>query len=165
VSHRPCGRLYCRRLWGRSSWAIKFICAGALPTSSARSWALPFSSASLRTQYRNLETELREERKIQQSRGKRLYISVDHSYRVRSPSTLNEGLATRPIPHRDHAVNTKTVSYTPETLPPLTKADRARLKALAARPDSEIDTSDIPEMTDEQWKNAKRGYFHRPRNG
>jgi len=37
------------------------------------------------------------------------------------------------------------------------------LKALAARPDSEIDTSDIPEMTDEQWKNAKRGHFYRPR--
>ena len=30
----------------------------------------------------------------------------------------------------------------------MTKADRAKLKALAARPDSEIDTSDIPDMTD-----------------
>jgi len=55
------------------------------------------------------------------------------------------------------------VSYTPETLPPLTKADRRRLKALAARPDSEIDTSDIPETTDEQWKHARRGHFYRPR--
>jgi hypothetical protein len=45
----------------------------------------------------------------------------------------------------------------------MTKADRARLKALAARPDSEIDTGDIPEMTDERWKNAKRGHFYRPR--
>jgi len=49
------------------------------------------------------------------------------------------------------------------TLPPLTDAQRAHLKTLAARPDSEIDTSDIPEMTDEQWKNAKRGHFYRPR--
>jgi hypothetical protein len=57
----------------------------------------------------------------------------------------------------------KTVSYTLETLPALTKKDRARLKALAALPDSEIDTGDIPEMTDEQWKNAKRGHFHRMR--
>lgn len=57
---------------------------------------------------------------------------------------------------------TKTVSYTPETLPPLTKADRAKLKALASRSDSEINTSDIPEMTDEQWKGAKRGHFYRP---
>jgi uncharacterized protein (DUF4415 family) len=54
------------------------------------------------------------------------------------------------------------VRYTLDTLPSLTQADRARLKALAARPDSEIDTSDIPEMTDEQWKNARRGHFYRP---
>jgi uncharacterized protein (DUF4415 family) len=55
------------------------------------------------------------------------------------------------------------VTYTPQTLPPLTKAARARLKALAARPDGGIDTSDIPEMTDEQWKHARRGHFYRPR--
>lgn len=47
------------------------------------------------------------------------------------------------------AVKTKMVSYTLEKLPALTKAQRARLKALAARPDSEIDTSDIPEMSQE----------------
>jgi len=33
---------------------------------------------------------------------------------------------------------------------------------LAARPDSEIDFSDIPELTDEQWKAAERGRFYRP---
>jgi hypothetical protein len=60
-------------------------------------------------------------------------------------------------------MKTKMVIYTLETLPPLTKADRMKLKALAARPDSEIDTTDIPEMTDEQWKHARRGRFHRPR--
>jgi uncharacterized protein (DUF4415 family) len=60
-------------------------------------------------------------------------------------------------------MKSKIVSYTLKTLPPLTKAGRARLKALAARPDSEIDTSDIPEMTDEQWKQARRGHFYRPR--
>jgi uncharacterized protein (DUF4415 family) len=60
-------------------------------------------------------------------------------------------------------MKTKTVSYTLETLPALTKAQRAKLKALAIRPDSEIDTSDIPEMTEEQWKNARRGHFYRPR--
>src|ERR1700722_9230918 len=62
--------------------------------------------------------------------------------------------SSRPGPQpakRDDAMKTKMVSYTPETLPQLTKADRAKLKALAARPDSEIDTCDIPEMTDEQW--------------
>ena len=40
--------------------------------------------------------------------------------------------------------------YTLDKLPPLTKARRAKLKALASRPDSEIDTPDIPEMAEEQ---------------
>jgi len=60
-------------------------------------------------------------------------------------------------------MKTKIVSYTLERLPALTKARRASLKALANRPESEIDTSDIPEMTEEQWKNARRGHFYRPR--
>ena len=59
-------------------------------------------------------------------------------------------------------MKTKMVSYTLETLPPLTEAQTAKLRALAARPDSEIDFSDIPELTDEQWKNAERGHFYRP---
>ena len=59
-------------------------------------------------------------------------------------------------------MQTKMVSYTLETLPELTEADIASLKALAARPDSEIDFSDIPEITDEQWKTAVRGHFYRP---
>ena len=56
----------------------------------------------------------------------------------------------------------KMVSYTLETLPPLTEADRIKLRAMANRPDSEIDLSDIPEITDEQWKTAERGHFYRP---
>jgi len=60
-------------------------------------------------------------------------------------------------------MKTKTINYTPETLPRLTKARRARLKDLAARPDSDIDLSDIPEMSDAQWRNATRGHFYRPR--
>jgi uncharacterized protein (DUF4415 family) len=59
-------------------------------------------------------------------------------------------------------MKTKMVSYTLETLPPLTEAQIANLKKFAERPDSEIDFSDIPEMTDEQWKNAERGHFYRP---
>jgi hypothetical protein len=57
----------------------------------------------------------------------------------------------------------KIVRYTWETLPPLTEEDLARMRELANRPDSEIDTSDIPGLTDEDWKNAKRGLFYRPR--
>ncbi len=60
-------------------------------------------------------------------------------------------------------MKTKMVRYRPDNLPALTKERRAKLKALAARRDSEIDTSDIPEMTEEQWKNAVRGHFYRPR--
>ena len=54
------------------------------------------------------------------------------------------------------------VSYTWETLPPITEERRAQLKALTERPDREIDFSDIPELTDEQLKNAVRGRFYRP---
>jgi uncharacterized protein (DUF4415 family) len=60
-------------------------------------------------------------------------------------------------------MKTKMASYILDKLPPLTKARRAKLKALATCPDSEIDTSDILEMAEEQWKNARRGRFYRPR--
>jgi uncharacterized protein (DUF4415 family) len=59
-------------------------------------------------------------------------------------------------------MKTKMVRYTLETLPPLTDAQRANLRALSARPDSEIDFSDIPELTAEQWKKGIRGRFYRP---
>lgn len=44
----------------------------------------------------------------------------------------------------------------------MTDEQRANLKALAVRPDSEIDYSDIPALTDEQLNNAVRGRFYRP---
>lgn len=47
-------------------------------------------------------------------------------------------------------------------LPPLTEKQRAEIKALAARPDSEIDTSDIPELPPERWAHAIRGGLYRP---
>ena len=43
---------------------------------------------------------------------------------------------------------------------PLTPELEAEIKALEAMPDSEIDTSDMPEVTD--WSKAKRGMFYRP---
>ena len=42
------------------------------------------------------------------------------------------------------------VSYRRDEIPPMTEEHKAELRALALRPDSEIDTSDIPELTDEQ---------------
>lgn len=45
----------------------------------------------------------------------------------------------------------------------LTKAERRRqVKAIAAMPDSGIDTSDIPELTAEQMRQAVRGQWYRP---
>ncbi|MEI9903043.1 MAG: BrnA antitoxin family protein [Asticcacaulis sp.] len=49
-----------------------------------------------------------------------------------------------------------------DNLPPLSEAQKAELAALAARPESEIDVSDIPELPDGAWKNAIRGSFYRP---
>lgn len=54
------------------------------------------------------------------------------------------------------------VRYEADELPPLTDDDRESLKALMARPESEIDLSDIPEMTAEQWSRAVRGGHYRP---
>ncbi len=59
-------------------------------------------------------------------------------------------------------MKTKMVSYMLETLPELTEAQIANLKVLAARPESEIDSSDIPVLTAEQWKKGIRGRFYRP---
>ena len=44
-------------------------------------------------------------------------------------------------------MKTKMVRYTPETLPPLTQVQRAKLRALANRPDSEIDLSDASALS------------------
>ncbi len=52
--------------------------------------------------------------------------------------------------------------YDRDELPPLSEQDLAALKALAARPEAEIDTSDIAEWTDAAFKDAVRGQFYRP---
>jgi uncharacterized protein (DUF4415 family) len=46
-----------------------------------------------------------------------------------------------------------------QILPRFTDAQRLALEKLAERPDSEIDLSDSPEVSDERWKNA---IFYRP---
>ena len=47
-------------------------------------------------------------------------------------------------------------------LPPLTKRQKADLVRLAARPDSKIDFSDIPPLTEDFWRNAVRGKYYKP---
>jgi len=44
----------------------------------------------------------------------------------------------------------------------LTAKQKRELAALAALPDDQIDTSDIPELPPGAWKDAVRGRFYRP---
>jgi uncharacterized protein (DUF4415 family) len=55
-----------------------------------------------------------------------------------------------------------TVRYKQGKLPPLTEKRKAELKALAEKPDSEIDYSDIPPLDEEFWARAVLNPFFKP---
>ena len=59
-------------------------------------------------------------------------------------------------------MNTKAVSYTLDTLPPLTEKQRQHLDALASRPGDRIDLTDMPELTDAQLAEMKPAAHYRP---
>lgn len=59
-------------------------------------------------------------------------------------------------------MKTKMVSYTLETLPRMTDQRAAQLRAMRDDPNFVVDTSDIPEWTREDFKDAVRGRFYRP---
>jgi uncharacterized protein (DUF4415 family) len=44
----------------------------------------------------------------------------------------------------------------------LTAGRKRRLEKLSRRPDDEINTSDLPELTEKFWQNAVRNPFYRP---
>lgn len=44
----------------------------------------------------------------------------------------------------------------------LTDQQKEALKALEAIPEDQIDLSDIPEMTEEEWRNARRINIYKP---
>lgn len=46
--------------------------------------------------------------------------------------------------------------------PPLSAKRKSELAALAAMPDSQIDYSDIPPLTDDFWKRAVRNPYYKP---
>jgi uncharacterized protein (DUF4415 family) len=46
--------------------------------------------------------------------------------------------------------------------PSLTAAQKAELKALQAKPEREIDHSDIPPLREDFWRKAVRNPFYRP---
>ena len=54
------------------------------------------------------------------------------------------------------------VIYYRETGTPLTAKQKREIAAVAKMPDSEIDTSDIPELPASAWKDAVRGKLYRP---
>ncbi len=55
-----------------------------------------------------------------------------------------------------------TVEFDPARPPPLTRKQKAELKAPAAKPDAKIDYSDIPPTSAKFWNTAERGKFYRP---
>ena len=59
-------------------------------------------------------------------------------------------------------MSSKTLSYTLDTLPPLTEKQRQHLDALASRPDDQIDLTDMPELTDAQLAEMKTAAHYRP---
>ncbi len=56
----------------------------------------------------------------------------------------------------------KTVSYSLDTLPPLTETQRAHLENLATQPEELIDLSEIPELTEVQLAELKHPAHYRP---
>ncbi|MDR0673524.1 MAG: BrnA antitoxin family protein [Zoogloeaceae bacterium] len=54
------------------------------------------------------------------------------------------------------------VRYKQDELPPLTEARKAELKALAERPEREIDYSDIPPLDEAFWAQATPNPFFKP---
>ncbi len=56
----------------------------------------------------------------------------------------------------------KTVVREPKPDQPLTARQKREVEALAAMPEEEIDTSDIPELTPGAWDKAVRGKWYRP---
>ena len=54
------------------------------------------------------------------------------------------------------------VEHTRETLPPLTQAQQDDLNRMAAAPDDNVATDDMPELTDAQLAGMRQGAFYRP---
>jgi uncharacterized protein (DUF4415 family) len=59
-------------------------------------------------------------------------------------------------------MKTNTVSHILETPPAPTDPQHEHLAKLAALPHETIDTSDIPELSKEEWAAGARGRFYRP---
>jgi uncharacterized protein (DUF4415 family)/uncharacterized DUF497 family protein len=100
--------------------------------------------------------------------GLALLIVAQPSGKKMKTETKSKWFASSPpegqTPKKGAAMKKKMVRYTLDALPPLTDAQRANLKSLSARPAIEIDTSDIPVLSDAEWAKTKRvrGHLYRP---
>lgn len=54
------------------------------------------------------------------------------------------------------------VEFDLDNLPSIDASEAERFRKLSQQSDDDIDFSDIPQTTDEMWKNAVRGKFYRP---
>lgn len=56
----------------------------------------------------------------------------------------------------------KKININKGGFPPLTDEQKRRLETLAKQPESDIDTSDIPELSADEWNTAVKGRFCKP---
>lgn len=75
-------------------------------------------------------------------------------------SSASSALDLQPVTRGSNTMS--IVRKTSADIPPMTEKRAAELRALAERPDSEIDLSDAPELDAEGWKHAMQGRFFRP---
>ncbi|WP_027169910.1 BrnA antitoxin family protein [Mesorhizobium sp. WSM3224] len=52
--------------------------------------------------------------------------------------------------------------FDPANPPPLTEVQKAEIAALKARSEDDVDTSDIPELSEEFWQSAVRNPYFKP---
>ena len=77
--------------------------------------------------------------------GMKLFESSVHEKQI-----VKRGIAMSMVKHKRGTSSTLDVQH------------EAELKALTNKSDEDIDYSDIPPSSDEQWSNAERGKFYRP---
>ncbi|WP_366655287.1 BrnA antitoxin family protein [Fodinicurvata sp. EGI_FJ10296] len=61
------------------------------------------------------------------------------------------------------SANDVKVTMDPQNPPVLSDDQKAELEALKAKTDAEIDTSYIPELSDDFWRKAVRNPFYKPK--
>jgi uncharacterized protein (DUF4415 family) len=59
-------------------------------------------------------------------------------------------------------MKSKIVRFEGKPGQPLTARQKREIQALISMPDEQIDTSDIPELPPDAWKDAVRGKWYRP---